>query len=68
MTASESARARAELSSQLLGLNEQMAPIFDTADGIRADLERRGYSPTASEAVAGEWLMGAMRQVWQVSK
>lgn len=53
-------RMRHELSSMLLLMSEQMAPIFDAADGMRADLEKRGWSPTAAEQVALAWLTGAM--------
>lgn len=35
---------------------EAMAPVFDFADGMRANLERRGWSPTMAEAIAGQWL------------
>ena len=48
---------RHELSNGLLLMAEQMAPIFDAADGMRADLEKRGWSPTAAEQVALAWLM-----------
>lgn len=53
-----------ELAAALLEGLSETAPIFDAADGIKADLERRGWSPTAAEGVALEWLMGCMRRVW----
>lgn len=53
-------RMRHELSNGLLLMSEQMAPIFDAADGMRADLEKRGWSPTAAEQVALAWLMSAV--------
>jgi len=65
MTDDERAKQRAELSSALMQINEQMAPILDAADGMRTDLERRGWSPTASETVALQWLVGAVSQVWK---
>ena len=46
------ARERNELTTLLLAASEQMTPIFDAADGMRADMEKRGWSPTAAEAVA----------------
>jgi hypothetical protein len=58
----ELARQRHELSNALITMSEQLTPIFDTADGMRADLERRGWSPTAAEQVALAWLLGAMGQ------
>ena len=56
----ELARARHELTNGLLAMNEQLTPVFDTADGMRADLEKRGWSPTAAEQVALAWLLAAM--------
>jgi hypothetical protein len=62
MTANDAAKQRAALSASLLEVNEQMSPLFDHADGIRADMERRGWSPTAAEQAALSWLMGALAQ------
>ncbi|QDN64417.1 hypothetical protein [Streptomyces sp. S1D4-14] len=56
-------RMRHELSNALLIMAEQTAPVFDAADGIRADLEKRGWSPTAAEQVALTWLLGAMGSI-----
>lgn len=56
----ELARIRHELASGLLLMSEQMAPIFDAADGMRADLGKRGWSPTAAEQVALAWLLRAV--------
>lgn len=56
-------RMRHQLSNMLLLMSEQMAPIFDAADGVRADLEKRGWSPTAAEQVALTWLTGTMALV-----
>ncbi|WP_372352659.1 hypothetical protein [Streptomyces sp. KL116D] len=60
-TPEELAQQRHELSNALLTMAEQTAPIFDSADGMRADLEQRGWSPTAAEQVALAWLLGAIR-------
>lgn len=65
MTGDDAAKARHELASGLLAINEQLEPLFDAADGVRADMERRGYSPTAAEAIALQWLQGAMSLVWK---
>ena len=59
---------RTDLSNAMLGMLESFAPVIDTADGMKADLERRGWSPTAAEQVSLAWLMGAMAQIWQVQK
>jgi hypothetical protein len=56
-------RMRHELSNVLLIMAEQTAPIFDAADGMRADLEKRGWSPTAAEQVALTWLVSSMAGV-----
>lgn len=57
-------RMRNELSSMLMMMSEQVAPIFDAAEGMRRDMEQRGWSPTAAEQVALAWLMGAMGMVF----
>jgi hypothetical protein len=54
--AAELARIRTELSNSLLVMQEQIAPIFDAADGMRADLASRGYSTDAVESVVCHWL------------
>lgn len=54
---------RHELSNALLIMAEQTAPVFDAADGMRADLEKRGWSPTAAEQVALTWLVSAMGSI-----
>ena len=59
-TPEEMARTRHDLSNALLALTEQMAPMYDAADGIKRDMEKRGWSPTAAEKVALTWLLGAM--------
>ncbi|MGV9546830.1 hypothetical protein [Streptomyces ardesiacus] len=48
------------LSVALLDAVGCMEPIFDAADGLRRDLESRGWSPTVAEQCAGVWLMGAV--------
>jgi hypothetical protein len=65
MTTSETDDATRELAQGLMEGIAVMAPIFDAADGMRADLEKRGWSPTAAEAIAMEWTMAAMRRIWQ---
>lgn len=55
---------RRTLALGLVDLHEQLGPIYDTADGIRAELNRRGWSPTAAEAAALTWLQGALGFMW----
>lgn len=56
-TPEELAQQRHDLANAMLVFTEQMTPVFDTADGMRRDLEKRGYSPTAAEQVAIAWLL-----------
>ncbi|WP_327066801.1 hypothetical protein [Kitasatospora sp. NBC_01302] len=58
--AEELDRMRHELANSLLAMQQQLAPVFDAADGIRADMEQRGWSPTAAESVALTWLQGTI--------
>jgi hypothetical protein len=67
MTADDVARIRTDLSNALLDVNENLTPFFDTADGMRADLERRGWSPTAAESAALTWLCGALGHIWKAT-
>lgn len=41
-----------------------LQPMFDASDGVRAELERRGWSPTAAETAALENLLGMTRHFW----
>lgn len=42
-----------------------MDAIIEAADGMKRDLEQRGWSPTAAEQVAMSWLSAAMVRIWQ---
>lgn len=53
-------RMRHDLATSLLTMQQQLAPIFDMADGMRADMEKRGWSPTAAESAALVWLQGTL--------
>jgi hypothetical protein len=53
-------QARHEFASVLLTMAQQLAPLFDAADGIRADMAARGWSPTAAEQAALTWLQGML--------
>lgn len=53
-----------ELSLALIAGLEATTPIFDAADGMRSDLERRGWSPTAAEAVVLQWVQIMMVHTW----
>ncbi|MFD6035737.1 hypothetical protein ACFWHF_14520 [Streptomyces griseoincarnatus] len=53
-----------ELSHTLHQIAELLAPIWDAADGVKSILERRGWSPTASEELAAEYLKLCMRKLF----
>lgn len=55
----------------MLGLLEgvqALAPLFDAAEGMKADLERRGWSPTVAESTAHHWMLLVMTQIWSTNK
>ena len=54
-----------DLVTALLAVNETLGPIFDAADGVKANLERRGWSLTAAEQAALTWLTGAIVTAWK---
>lgn len=60
MTADTTQTAKA-----MVALAEQTAPLYDAADGVKADLQRRGWSPTAAEQVAMTWLQEALRMMFR---
>jgi hypothetical protein len=41
-----------------------LAPVFDAAKAIRSQLESEGFSPSAAEVVATEFLTGCMRKAF----
>jgi len=61
----EAAKQRAELANSMLLMGEQLAPVLDFADGMRADMERRGWSPTAAEQASLAWLMSMLDAIWK---
>ncbi|MEV4037705.1 MULTISPECIES: hypothetical protein [Streptomyces] len=40
----------------MLDMVGALEPIYDAADGMKRDLEARGWSPTQAEQSAGAWL------------
>jgi hypothetical protein len=47
---------KAQVSLAMLTVVGALQPVYDTADGMRRDLESRGWSPTMAEQAAGTWL------------
>ncbi|KUN32476.1 hypothetical protein AQJ11_02830 [Streptomyces corchorusii] len=64
LTPEEIDRVRTELSNDLLAFAELMTPVFDHADGIRADLVRRRWSPQAAEQIALIWLVNTVQSIF----
>lgn len=58
-------QTRADFSNALIQLLDNTSPLLDAADGMRADMERRGWSPTAAEQASLSWLLEAQRYLWQ---
>lgn len=48
---------RKELALNLIQMKENMEPLYEAAEGTRADLVKRGWSPPMAERIAGEWLI-----------
>lgn len=53
-----------DLTEAFVQLSETMKLAFDAADGLRADLAKRGYSETAQEQVALMFLEGVNQKIW----
>ena len=54
---------KADLTNTMIELVDNFAPLLDAADGMRADMKRRGWSPTASEQAALTWLLSMMASI-----
>ncbi|MGW5467700.1 hypothetical protein [Streptomyces chartreusis] len=54
-----------ELSQTLHQIARLLEPIWDAADGVKSTLERRGWSPTASEELAAEYLKLCMKRLFE---
>lgn len=48
------------IQAAMLDVTGMLEPVYDTADGMRRDLERRGWSPAMAEQCAGTWLASAL--------
>jgi hypothetical protein len=47
--------AVADMRNGLFELRESLAPVFDAADGMRADLRARGWSEANAEIITVTW-------------
>lgn len=48
---------RQELARNLIQMKENMEPLYEAAEGTRADLVKRGWTAPMAERIAGEWLI-----------
>lgn len=53
-----------QLAETLHQIGTLCAPLFDAADGVRNELERRGWSSAVSEDLAGEYLTLCLRRLF----
>lgn len=54
---------RQQIALSMLDMTGVLVPIYDTADGMRRELESRGWSPTMAEQAAGTWLCGMLASI-----
>lgn len=54
---------RAALAHTLMDGMSLLAPLFDAADGMRADLLARGWTAEIAEGLAGQWLAAMLTKV-----
>jgi hypothetical protein len=54
---------RQQTALSMLDMAGVLVPIYDTADGMRRELESRGWSPTMAENAAGTWLCGVLASI-----
>lgn len=54
----------ADTATAMLTIIDMMGPIIEAAEGQKAALEQRGWSPTAAEAYALELLLGVTRSAF----
>jgi len=50
------AEVKRQVQTAMLDMAGILEPIYDAADGMKRDLEERGWSPTMAEQCAGTWL------------
>lgn len=51
---------RAGIATSMMDMATMLEPVYDAADGMKATLEARGWSPTAAEHAALAWLSTAL--------
>jgi hypothetical protein len=64
-TSEQSAAMAAGVGVVLQVIAEAMVNVYESADGVRAQLRRRGYSEEAAENAAMQHIMLAQQALWQ---
>ncbi|MFF3312494.1 hypothetical protein [Streptomyces sp. NPDC002952] len=54
---------KAQITTAMLDMAGILEPVYDAADGMRRDLESRGWSPTMAEQCAGVWLAATLQGI-----
>ncbi|WP_405620282.1 hypothetical protein [Streptomyces sp. NBC_00076] len=54
------AELKAQITTAMLDMAGVLEPVYDAADGMKRDLEERGWSPTVAEQCAGMWLASTL--------
>ena len=54
-----------EISKALMKVSEDMTQVIEVSEGLRRQLEERGWSPTMAEAAAYEFMSGLMRVIFK---
>ncbi|WP_333745764.1 hypothetical protein [Streptomyces sp. IBSBF 2950] len=62
----EEAEARNSIANSMLVMREGLVPVFDAADGMRADLLVRGWSPQTAELLTMTWLQRVLMSLTPV--
>lgn len=61
----ERAQLLVNLAGNFAWMREMQAPLFDAADGMRAELLARGWSPPAAETLVQGWTYTCLNFITQ---
>lgn len=61
----ENDKIRHDLANGLLEMYDTFGPMLDAAEGHKAEMERRGWSPTAAEQAALAMYLGMLQLSFQ---
>ncbi|MET9480962.1 hypothetical protein [Streptomyces sp. NPDC006638] len=54
---------REAFADALMDVTTLVQPLFDAAEGMKANLLSRGWSPDVAEYLAGQWLAAGLSRV-----